>query len=331
MKALEEEKMFGLIVVLVLWIFIPHAAFGQAEKLGPVQYTPPKGWTKSGKENVVVFSEVDHAKGNFCFMTLYGVTASTGNAQTDFDREWNNLVVKPFGAETNPKSETVPDNGWTGIAGGAAIDFEGSKAFAFLTVISGFGKTVSVLGILNDESYLPKLQAFVEGMDVDKTVAVIPPAQTVAPPQTVNGKLVIPPITRSLTLADIAGEWGQNDGINTRYVYRDSGTYAGFDSLHFTDKMTITASGEYYSDFFAIQNSTKIKEKSSGTVSVSDRVIYIKQGNLKKYVIRGWLELPDITIMEVCGPWYNDDVIPPAIFTDPNQGANLDKKWVRKK
>ncbi|TFG76102.1 MAG: hypothetical protein E4H23_09995 [Chrysiogenales bacterium] len=94
--------------------------------------------------------------------------------------------------------------------------------------------------------------------------------------------------------------------------------------------MTITKQGEYYSDFFAIHNGRKIKEKTSGTVTITGRVLAIKRNNTQKYVVRGWLELPDITIMEVCGPWYDDDVIPPEIFTNPDQGANLDKKWVRK-
>jgi hypothetical protein len=60
-------------------------------------------------------------------------------------------------------------------------------------------------------------------------------------------------------------------------------------------------------------------------------VISIRQTNTAKYVIRGWLELPDMTVLEVCGPWYDDDVIPQEIFNNPNQGANLNKKWVRKK
>jgi hypothetical protein len=34
---------------------------------------------------------------------------------------------------------------------------------------------------------------------------------------------------------------------------------------------------------------------------------------------RGWLELPDMTILE-SGPWYGDDVIPAEIFSNPNQG-----------
>ena len=95
--------------------------------------------------------------------------------------------------------------------------------------------------------------------------------------------------------------------------------------------MTITAAGGYYNDFYAIQNGKMIKDKTAGSVAINGRVISIRQNNTAKYVIRGWLELPDMTIFEVCGPWYGDDVIPQEIFNNPNQGANLNKKWVRKK
>ena len=95
--------------------------------------------------------------------------------------------------------------------------------------------------------------------------------------------------------------------------------------------MTFTAGGGYYDDFYAIQNGKMIKEKAVGSVAVNGRVLTIKGTNLSKYVIRGWLELPNMTIMEVCGPWYNDDVIPAEIFSNPAQGANLNKKWARKK
>jgi hypothetical protein len=33
----------------------------------------------------------------------------------------------------------------------------------------------------------------------------------------------------------------------------------------------------------------------------------------------------------VCGPWYDDQAIPAEIFSNPNQGANLNSRWVRKK
>jgi len=316
-----------------LVLLIPQTVFCQAEKLGIVSYTAPKGWKKSPSENIVTFSQLNETTGRFCTITLYGATPGTGNPQGDFAREWDNLVVKPFKGDANQKTETEAADGWTAIAGGSAVDFQGTKALALLTVLSRGGTTVSVLGIFNDEAYSNQLTAFVTGMDMDKATASVESsvARPTSPPAVVNARLVIPPITRQLTIADLAGEWGENAGITTTYVDRYTGTYAGFESLHFTNKMTITARGEYYNDFFALQNGRKIKEMTAGTISVTGRVISIRQNNTAKYVVRGWLELPDITIMEVCGPWYDDDVIPPEIFTNPEQGANLDKKWVRKK
>lgn len=325
---------FGLVVLTVVGLLIPQTAFCQAEKLGIVQYTPPKGWPKTPKANIVAFSDVNQTTGAFCIITLYGATPGTGKPNSDFAREWNNLVVRPLKADANPKTETEVADGWTAITGGAAVDFQGGKAVAFLTVFSNSGTTVSVLGVFNDEAYLNQLTAFVAGMDMDKGVAATTTTATTTPAglqYDSHGHLIIPPPTRQLTIADLAGEWGQNDGINTRYVYRDSGTYAGADSLHFTNKMTLTAQGGYYNDFFSIQNGKKIKEDTKGSFSVVGSVLFIKQGNLTKYVIRGWLELPDMTIFVVCGPWWDDAVIPREIFTNPDQGANLDSKWVRKK
>jgi hypothetical protein len=318
-------------------VLLSQTVFAQTEKLGAIQYAAPAGFTKSAKDHAVVFSKLDQASEKFCFITLYAAGPSTGNPQTDFANEWKLRVIDPWKGETSPKTETVPDSGWTATAGGSLIDFQGNKAFAFLTVISGFGKSVSVLAVLNDESYLPSFQAFVERMDIDKTIAAVPtrtqPA-TAAPPALQYdsyGNLQIPAPTRQLTIADIVGNWGESDGINVTYVNRYSGTYAGTDSLHYKSKMTFTADGGYFNDFYAIQNGKMIKEKSGGKIAINGRVLSVRQNNLEKYVIRGWLELPDMTILEICGPWYDDSVIPQEIFDNPRQGANLNKKWVRKK
>lgn len=165
---------FSLFVLTAVGLFIPQTAFCQTEGLGTVSYTPPKGWKKSPSENIVTFSELNEATGRFCTITLYGATPGTGNPQSDFAREWNNLVVKPFKGDADPKTETEAADGWTAIAGGAAVDFRGAKALALLTVFSRGGITVSVLGIFNDDAYSNQLTAFVTGMDMDKTVAENP-------------------------------------------------------------------------------------------------------------------------------------------------------------
>lgn len=168
---------FSLLVLMVVSLFIPQAAFCQTEKLGFVNYTPPKGWQKTPSENIVTFSELNEATGHFCTITLYGATPGTGTPQSDFAREWHNLVVKPFKGDANPKTETEAADRWTAIAGGAAVDFQGSKALALLTVFSHGRTTVSVLGIFNDEAYANQLTAFVSEMSMDKAVAENPPPQ----------------------------------------------------------------------------------------------------------------------------------------------------------
>lgn len=310
-------------------LLMAQSISSQTETLGTVKYTAPAGFVKTTKENIVAFTKVDQATGKFCIITLYGATPGTGTSEADFKREWANLVVKNMTAEPNPKTESHTESGWTVTGGGSPIEFEGGKAFALLTVMSGGTRTVSVLGVFNDESYVSALAAFSESVVLGKAVAETP--TTTVAPQIQNGRLVIPPISRQLTIADLVGEWGENAGITTTYVNRYTGTYAGFESLHFTSKMTITPAGGYLNDFFALQNGRKIIENTSGRISIAGRVLTIKHKNTAKYVIRGWLELPDITILEICGPWYDNDVIPADIFTNPDKGSNLDKKWVRKR
>ncbi len=309
-----------------------RAVAAQSEKLGQVSYTPPLGYTKTATvANVVAFSTVDAATGQFCIITLYGARTSSGVAKTDFAREWNTYVVENFGVAVNADTETQVEDGWTVTAGGAPVEFQGSKAVAFLTVMTGYGKTVSVLGVFNNQSFLPPLTAFVSGLNIDKSVAAAHPAAPAQSFRTENGRLIIPMPTRQLTVADLAGVWGETAGFSQTYVDRYSGTYAGTDSLHFRNTRKISANGAYTNDFFAIQNGKKIVDKTAGSVSINGRVLSIKERNTARYVIRGWLELPDYTVLKVCGPWYDGDTIPENIFTNPDQGANLNQEWVRKK
>jgi hypothetical protein len=188
--------------------------------------------------------------------------------------------------------------------------------------MTGGGRTVSILAVFNDPSFAAPLAAFSDSIELGKAVADAPAVPVR------NGD---PSSLRQLTIADIAGEWGETVGDNTRYVDRATGVYAGADSVHFTSKMTFTPDGGYADDFFGLQNGQKIKGNATGTVSIDGRVLTIKRKGLAKYVIRGWEELANVTLLRVCGPWYDDQPIPEHVFTVPDSSVNLDKTWMRKK
>lgn len=333
----DHKILFGIFATFAIWILVPQTALCQTEKLGIVRYTPPSGMTKLPKENVVVFSEMNQATGKYCIISLYGATPGTGSAQSDFTREWNNLAVKTLQAEANPTTDKSEADGWTVFAGGAPVKSEVGTGLAFLTVISGFGKTVSILAVFNDTSYVGRVDAFIKGIDLDKTVApsTIATAATAVAAPTLDqwGNLFIPPPTRQLTIADLVGNWGDNPGrISTQYVFRDSGSHAGTDSLHFTSKWTIDGDGRYVNDFFEVRNGKKLSDRTTGSITIAGLVISIKrEKSTARYVVRGWLELPDITILKVAGPWYDGNEIPERTFTDPPDSYMLTSKWVRTK
>src|SRR6267154_1515185 len=121
-----KELTFTRIITSVLFstivccLFMPRTAFCQTEKLDIVEYTPPTGWTKTPKEGAVTYSQVNQSRTGLGVITVYASTASAGSPSKDFSKAWNELVVKPFKAEANPKTEMQSSEGWQAIVGGAA-------------------------------------------------------------------------------------------------------------------------------------------------------------------------------------------------------------------
>ncbi len=341
---LSRKIILALFASLIICLFIPPAAFCQAEKLGIVKYTAPPGMAKTPKENVVAFSEFNQTTGKFCLITLYGATPGSGNPAAEFIKEWNNLVVKTMTPEAAPQTETTVADGWTILAGGSAVDSGAGKAVAFLTVISDPGRTVSVLAVFNDPAYVKQVDAFIGSMDLDKPAAPISTAIGAAAEPTFDaaGDLIVPQPSRQLTTADMAGAW--IDGPNrmtTEYVYSGSGKSAGRDTTAFEVKTTFESDGTYSSFFNSVRKKYETEgDTKTGAYSIDGRLLSIQGTGYSgktivttKWVIRGWLELPSMTVIELAGPWYDNAEIPEVHFTDfgPESKYRGATKWIRLK
>lgn len=200
-----------ILFTMILFLSKPHSIVGQNERLGAIGYTAPKGWTKTAKENIVAFSKFDQSSGKFCIITLYGATPGTGSPDADFKREWANLVVKTMKAEPDPKTESQAENGWTATGGGSAVEFQGTTAFALLTVISGGGRAVSILGVFNDPSFTAELAAFSDSVQLGK-------AETAAPAAPAYEPNAAAPAAVSMSAAGLVGEF-QNNEIRAGHQY----------------------------------------------------------------------------------------------------------------
>ena len=168
------------IISFLFLVAIMQQAFCQTETFDIVTYTPPKDWTKGTKEGVVTYATINTTTGTFCVLAIYASVTGLDDSQKDFDKEWKDLVMTPYQAAANPKTEAQTANGWKAITGIGTIKIENNDAFAILTVFSGFGKVVSVLATSNDQSYAQNIDDLLGNIKLDKT------KKTVATNNTVN-------------------------------------------------------------------------------------------------------------------------------------------------
>jgi hypothetical protein len=305
------------------------SAAATASTLDLVTFTAPPGWmveenTDSAGEHVVM----THAGGaSYCRIALYSSTPAKGELAASFDAAWTGVALRTLGHVPAPAPTMVTLGNAEAAVGAALSHVQGQPVMGMLIVLDAGASVVSMLVLTPSVEEFGVYRAEVYGMLSRLVVRRISPSPQALP--TAAEPRVAPVAGRTLRIADLAGEWGRDDGINTRYVDRATGAYAGTDSLHFTERWTITAAGGISLDFFGIQNCRKIVEKSTGVVTLSaDGILVIRMTNEQRYVLRGWQEGPDITVMTLNGPWYAEG-IPADIIRNPAQGVNLDKHWVR--
>ncbi len=164
------KKQINLFVQFFLCLLISVETFSQTETFDIITYTPPEGWKKEVKPGVIDYTNLNTTAGTFCVISMYASSASTGDAQKDFNNDWNELVVTPYKAEANPKTETqTTADGWKVVTAASAVKLDGFDVYILLTVASGFGKTVSIRCSMNDQSYVTEIDALFATMEFDKT------------------------------------------------------------------------------------------------------------------------------------------------------------------
>ncbi len=256
---------FGLAAAQVLFLVVPQTTFSQTEKLDIIEYTPPKGWTKTPKDGLMVYSDSDKNTGGFCLLTVYPGTASAGSPQKDFVNTWNEKVVKPFKAEANPKTETQTQDGWTSVSAATQIQSDGITSAVMMTVVSGYGRTASILAILSNQEYLSQIDAFMSGIKMDKAQAIAD-----AKPRPITPTSLTVPVANSYSPAALVGKWGT--GIAGDTV---SGNYIQYGSVASQKYYQFNTDGTYnfiysgYSGLAGTAGAFQITMEESGVYSLN--------------------------------------------------------------
>ena len=137
-------------------------------------FTPPAGWTQdASSKGAVRLSR--NANGAYCLFDLYAASRGSGNVQSDFQAEWEVLVVKPFQPAKPPAMEAgEAANGWQNRLGGASFEYQGGSSLAVLATFSAANQRASALMLGNDEACLKEFDTFLKGLRLKAPGAVSP-------------------------------------------------------------------------------------------------------------------------------------------------------------
>lgn len=246
------------IILVLLTALLIQFAFSQVDTFDILTYAPPKDWKKNTNESAVSYTSYNQKTGGYCILAVYSAKISEGTPEKDFESEWNDLVVAPFGAEKNPKTETQSSgDGWTGIAGAAPITYNGSGAEIILTTISGFGKATSVIATLNDQSYIPQVDSFFGSVKPDKNATIKTPV-----PSKEN--------TQSTAVNSIIGRWSDHSSAIGNYV-TSSGAFVGSADVNTMEEYEFKTDHTYVYKFFGMSAGKLYYTETTGTFSLDGR------------------------------------------------------------
>jgi hypothetical protein len=114
----SQMKQLLFLTICFLSFFVSSSA-QTSDTFDMATFQAPDGWKKQNKDGVVFFSTSNQQKGTYALITLYGSGASSGNAKSDFEGDWQQFIVGQFEVKSNPQMEPAKNvDGWEIINGG---------------------------------------------------------------------------------------------------------------------------------------------------------------------------------------------------------------------
>lgn len=147
----------------------------QKETYDIVTYNAPgKNWVKQTKNDLQLYNINDNKNKTWGQIGIFKNVASKGNIDLDFERDWQDLVVKNYPPTETPITSTVKEiDGWKIKTGTSKFIFNNANAISKLITYSGNGKAVSILFISNTPSYLSTLEGLSKSIKLNGNVVVV--------------------------------------------------------------------------------------------------------------------------------------------------------------
>ncbi len=196
--------------ILLILLLIGLKSYSQQTVYDVFTVNAPVGWTKGEEGKVYIsYTTINQQTRSWCRFLVYKSTIGTGNLMTDFNKEWNDLVVKANNVTEAPvMSDSVVQNGWSTIAGSGQFVFESKPVVVMMSTFSANLRCASIIVMTNDLlAYQQDITTFMDAVELKEMMA---PSSA-------------PPVLETKTIAPVA--------ISSGYQYNTSNFDDGWTSV----------------------------------------------------------------------------------------------------
>lgn len=212
---------------MLLWT----TGFAQKQNFDITTYLAPDGWAEQKTAGHVSYSRIEN--GNWAQITVYKSTVSSGNTDTDFDNDWNELVAVNKNITAPVKTAKKTADGWTVMSGTGTWEYNGAKVTSCLTVYSDQQVSVSLVCNYTHQPYYKDYQALLASLSINgegaqqgagaKNKSTKSDSTAVTATNSVTGIWVVNEAeTRGFTNGHLMYSGGY---MRKEYQFKDDGTY----------------------------------------------------------------------------------------------------------
>jgi hypothetical protein len=153
------------IILPILFAMLTANLFSQKQTFDIVSYNAPTNWTLNQGNDYISYSRIDGA--SWAQIAIYQHRNCEGDIQTDFDKDWNELVASNKTISSPEKTEPKTAEGWTVMSGSGVWQYNGANVASILTVYSNNSICIAVLCNATAQPYLKNYKELIGSLDLD--------------------------------------------------------------------------------------------------------------------------------------------------------------------
>jgi hypothetical protein len=209
-----------LLFLLVSTIAI--SSFAQQKTFDIVSYTAPTNWTEQTGGGNISYSRIDGS--SWAQIAIYARRQSDGDINTDFDKDWKELVATGKTISAPDKTGPKTSDGFMVMSGSGVWQYKGANVASILTVYSNKNICIAVLCNTTAQPYAKEYKNLISSINLEEAKAT----QKSSSSQNTN--------TENGGNASIVGIWAYNLLETSGYANGYPQYTAGYFRLEYTFK-----------------------------------------------------------------------------------------------